>query len=638
MRGSYGYARDNDNMGQDMLNMTGQFQRQWEQLDDFIDQEQVEASQNKLIQRMKERGGDLSGLSFDDVENIYDMQAIGLLQQRNSQNEQYRLQGMKNRDASDTEFYNQKIYPTMALIQQAYEKGDVQSFDALTQQLGNLMGTPYRYKLAADGQGFDEYFRSDAAMGFAPTGRKMSRDDVYKMVRQTADGTMFYMGGVGGQRIAFNPRYNLWAERQRQATARGNMESAMNPKQMIGPDGRLYYGAVQNKWADYNGDSDVLLFDQSGRRVGMKGLSELGREGFRWATGNELKSQGDAAQRVVVVDPKATPRTHQALVGAGYVWDKDHQGYYKATMSEEGTPVIDLRQPASAEFVQEMLRRSGEARQPAANPGGGSIAERTNNPLNLKRPGANTGTASDFQQFASIDDGFRGAWRQLRLYQNRYGLATPTQMIAKWAPASDGNNVWEYLATVQRVTGLDLNKPININDPQQAALLMKGMAVAESPLGQRVSPEQIYAMLAGGTGGAPGAQVAANDPFGLRAGGGVANMAPAAGGPALRGSHPPVAAGVTGGMNPFVGPPAPSANSGALVQLSAGQWGIIQDDGSVRPVSQEEARNYDPRPASPKRERKRRVTYHDVQHEMSETERQEWKKTGLRMRSRRSSG
>ncbi|WP_297669722.1 hypothetical protein [uncultured Desulfovibrio sp.] len=285
MRGSYGYTRDNDNMGQDMLNMTGQFQRQWENLDDYINQEQVQASQNKLLQRMKERGGDLSGLSFNDVDNIYDMQAIGLLQQQNSQNEQYRLQGMKNRDASDTEFYNQKIYPTMALIQQAYEKGDVQSFDVLTQQLGNLMGTPYRYKLSADGQGFDEYFRSDAAMGFAPTGRKMSRDDVYKMVRQTADGTMFYMGGIGGQRVAFNPQYNMWAERQRQATARGNIESAMNPKPMVGPDGKLYYGAPQNKWGDYNADTDVVLFNQSGQKVGVVGASRLAREGFRWAGG-----------------------------------------------------------------------------------------------------------------------------------------------------------------------------------------------------------------------------------------------------------------------------------------------------------------------------------------------------------------
>lgn len=297
MRGSYGYTRDNDNMGQDMLNMTGQFVRQWENLDNYIDQEQVQASQNKLLQRVRERGGDLSGLSFDDVENIYDMQAVGLLQQQNSQNEQYRLQGMKNRDASDTEYYNQKIYPTMALIQQAYEKGDVQSFDVLAQQLGNLMGTPYRYKLSEDGKGFDEYFRSDNAMGFTPTGRKMTREDVYKLVRQTADGTMFYMGGVGGQRVAVNPQYNMWAERQRQATARGNIESALNPKLMVGPDGKRYYAAFQNKWADYNADSDVLLFDESGRKVGMFGASQLGRNGFRLAGGGAAGRGGGRGGR-----------------------------------------------------------------------------------------------------------------------------------------------------------------------------------------------------------------------------------------------------------------------------------------------------------------------------------------------------
>lgn len=139
------------------------------------------------------------------------------------------------------------------------------------------------------------------------------------------------------------------------------------------------------------------------------------------------------------------------------------------------------------------------ARQVVAGiPGsGGTIAEDFKNPLNLKRPGANSGGRADFRVFGSYAEGFQGAWDQLKKYQNRDGLTTPRQMISKWAPASDGNDLGRYAATL-KAAGVDPDKPLNINDPAQAARLMKGMAMAESPVGKMFSADQIRGMLSTG--------------------------------------------------------------------------------------------------------------------------------------------
>ncbi len=128
---------------------------------------------------------------------------------------------------------------------------------------------------------------------------------------------------------------------------------------------------------------------------------------------------------------------------------------------------------------------------------GGTIAETFRNPLNLKKAGANTGTRDDFRQFGSYAEGFGAAWDQLKTYQSRDGLTTPRRMAGKWAPVSDGNDQNKYVAALRSV-GLDPDAEIDVNDPGQAALLMKGMALAESPVGKRFSKDDIAAMLATG--------------------------------------------------------------------------------------------------------------------------------------------
>lgn len=128
---------------------------------------------------------------------------------------------------------------------------------------------------------------------------------------------------------------------------------------------------------------------------------------------------------------------------------------------------------------------------------GRTIAETFRNPLNLKKAGANTGTRDDFRQFGSYAEGFGAAWDQLKIYQSRDGLTTPRRMAAKWAPVSDGNDQDKYVAAL-RSAGLDPDAEIDMSDPGQAALLMKGMALAESPVGKQFSEDDIAKMLSTG--------------------------------------------------------------------------------------------------------------------------------------------
>lgn len=159
--------------------------------------------------------------------------------------------------------------------------------------------------------------------------------------------------------------------------------------------------------------------------------------------------------------------------------------------------------PGQSEGKGERFQGSGEAAagpisfQRGAGPlhKGGTISEDLFNPLNLKKPGASGRGREAYEYFASHEDGFAGAWNQLRIYQKRYGLNTPAEMISRWAPESDGNRTDKYIANACRIAGLDPDQKIDMSDPAIAARLIKGMAEQEGPVGARFTAGQIEAAL-----------------------------------------------------------------------------------------------------------------------------------------------
>lgn len=123
---------------------------------------------------------------------------------------------------------------------------------------------------------------------------------------------------------------------------------------------------------------------------------------------------------------------------------------------------------------------------------------RNNNPLNIRYNKANNwlgkvenNTDGAFEQFVSMEYGYRAALYLIRKYIQRDGLNTVAQIISKWAPQTE-NNTAGY---IQRVIGMNQWTPAKIIDPQNAsemADLVYAMAIVEN--GNTILPDytQIY--------------------------------------------------------------------------------------------------------------------------------------------------
>lgn len=116
---------------------------------------------------------------------------------------------------------------------------------------------------------------------------------------------------------------------------------------------------------------------------------------------------------------------------------------------------------------------------PVAEPGGpGTIAERHNNPGNLRGSPDAIGRAGGFAVFSDAVSGFAGMGKLLVNYA-RQGRDTVASIISKWAPPNE-NNTNAYIATLAREMGVDPNAHLNVNDPNVMVQLMNGIARVES--------------------------------------------------------------------------------------------------------------------------------------------------------------
>ena len=115
------------------------------------------------------------------------------------------------------------------------------------------------------------------------------------------------------------------------------------------------------------------------------------------------------------------------------------------------------------------------------------IWQRYNNPMNLKN------TDGTWRRFDDISQAYPAYKRQLAIYQNKYHLMTPRQMIARWAPAKE-NNLANYYATVTGA-GVGIDTPIDMNNDEQVAVMLRGMTIMES--GNRFSVQDIISAMNG---------------------------------------------------------------------------------------------------------------------------------------------
>ena len=125
---------------------------------------------------------------------------------------------------------------------------------------------------------------------------------------------------------------------------------------------------------------------------------------------------------------------------------------------------------------------------------------RNNNPLNIRRSPSqwlgkvpyNQSTDCDFEQFTDMAYGYRAACRLIANYTKRPDCTTVQQIISRWAPMADGNNVKAYVSAVVRRTGLSASTPIRSTD--DIIRLVCGMAFVESAL--VIKPNELRALFA----------------------------------------------------------------------------------------------------------------------------------------------
>lgn len=124
---------------------------------------------------------------------------------------------------------------------------------------------------------------------------------------------------------------------------------------------------------------------------------------------------------------------------------------------------------------------------------------RNNNPLNIRISGVawrgkrplSENTDGAFEQFDTLRNGIRAALINIKTYINKYHCNTPSLIIRRWAPASDGNNTEAYIAKVTRVTNIARTQVIDFRNRKQVCRLVYGMICVEC--GQAIDLTEILA-------------------------------------------------------------------------------------------------------------------------------------------------
>lgn len=110
---------------------------------------------------------------------------------------------------------------------------------------------------------------------------------------------------------------------------------------------------------------------------------------------------------------------------------------------------------------------------------------RNNNPLNIRlsrtpwqgevRPSQDKA----FCQFRSPAYGYRAALKLLRNYSLVHGCHTVRTIISRWAPPSE-NDTKGYISTVCKLTGLDADRRIDVDDRRTMCGLAAAMSRVEN--------------------------------------------------------------------------------------------------------------------------------------------------------------
>jgi hypothetical protein len=124
---------------------------------------------------------------------------------------------------------------------------------------------------------------------------------------------------------------------------------------------------------------------------------------------------------------------------------------------------------------------------------------RNNNPLNIKIgndwQGERANTDGVFEEFVTMQFGFRAAFIILKKYIKKYGRNTIRKIVHSWSP--DGEKAESaYMSCVSQWAGIALDDVIEFEDKESMCKIVQGMARVENgrTIGINVI-EEAYEML-----------------------------------------------------------------------------------------------------------------------------------------------
>ncbi|CAI1022737.1 hypothetical protein [Serratia proteamaculans] len=157
----------------------------------------------------------------------------------------------------------------------------------------------------------------------------------------------------------------------------------------------------------------------------------------------------------------------------------------------ENSAKAALNAQLTAGRFDQFLARNGEPSDVGGVPrvtahGNSSAARglRNNNPGNIEASSENpwegqAGSDGRFAKFETPEHGIRALGKNLLSYQ-RQGYDTVSEIVNRWAPASDGNDTDSYIKALCGALGIGANDQVDMSNPRTLAALCAGIVKHEN--------------------------------------------------------------------------------------------------------------------------------------------------------------
>ncbi|GAB7507482.1 hypothetical protein Bwad005_00930 [Bilophila wadsworthia] len=345
------------------MNFLGNAMRTGQQIGEVRYEQDERDAVNKAYEYIagKVGTGDMSALGNDPILfTRHGAQATSKFMDDRLKTESSRLQMLKSKDEANDHLYRNTLRPLAFKAQEAFKKNDMQLFGQIAGELSAKFPFPYKYNLGQDGK-FIEEFRSSKAGKFIDTGERMTPQQVMDSINRMMAGEQRVLRGANMEMQYVNPDFLAAASRYQLGTIADNAAALGDPNRYITltKNGHTIHVVPQNRHDDYSGGVNWMVLDDKRQMGGMYGsLEDLLRQGYR-----RLDVQArDATQRRAIAGPQKEggagpnnlPMT-DALLRAGYTYDKNYKRWFKTVPDENGKLVPDMTKPLTQAEYSEIV-------------------------------------------------------------------------------------------------------------------------------------------------------------------------------------------------------------------------------------------------------------------------------------------